>query len=191
MQSYYDGPPRRKSGVHWVWILLGIFAICGCGGVGLLGAILFPAFARARTSVQERMCISNVRILCAASAMYSEDSDGHLPEASSWMDATEKYVDSPRNFSCPVVNHPNAFGPRIAGKYGYAVNEALSGKVRKGIADKTREILIFETADTSRNAKGDPAKTPPPNRHGAGRTEGYADGHAAFVKASSSPSGSQ
>ncbi|HVT13264.1 MAG TPA: hypothetical protein VHE55_13445 [Fimbriimonadaceae bacterium] len=191
MQSSYDGPPRRKSGVHWAWIVLGILAICGCGGVGLLGSILFPAFSRARAIAQERRCISNVRVLVAASAMYAEDFDDHLPPASLWMDALKSRADSPGNFSCPSVSRPNAFGPRVAGKYGYAFNEALSGKSRKGFSAQKSEVLIFESLDVSRNAQGDPATSAPPNRHGKGRTQGFTDGHAAFVKSSSSPSGSE
>lgn len=189
--GYRDGPPRRKAGLHWGWILLGVFVICGCGGVGLLGAILFPVFAQARLKAQQVTCIGNVRTLGEAASMYAADHDDRLPLAANWMDALRRDVGSSRNFSCPAISRPNTFGPRVSGKYGYAVNKALVGKSTKTIQDSAKEIWIFETGDLSRNASGDPGASAPPNRHGPGRTEGYGDGHAAFVKSTASPSGSR
>lgn len=194
MQSgdgYRDGPPRRKSGLHWAWILVGVFLICGCGGIGLLGAILFPVFAQARMKGQQTRCLSNVKQIGIATVMYANDFDDRLPPGATWMDATEKYAEYPRIFACPAVSRPGLLTPRVGGKYGYAVNTSLSGKTAKSIKDPGKVIWVFESSDLARNATGDPSTSPAPNRHGPGRTEGYADGHAAFVKSASSTSGSR
>ena len=47
--------------------------------IALLTAILFPAFTSLRQKGQQTSCVSNLRQLHAACALYAQDSDGLLP----------------------------------------------------------------------------------------------------------------
>ena len=47
--------------------------------IGILAALLFPVFARAKAAAQSATSISNVRQLVMASLMYAESSDDRLP----------------------------------------------------------------------------------------------------------------
>ena len=47
--------------------------------IGILAALLFPVFARAKAAAQSPTSISNVRQLVMASLMYAESSDDRLP----------------------------------------------------------------------------------------------------------------
>jgi len=49
--------------------------------IAILAAILFPAFARAREAARKATCISNVKQLCLAIQMYSQDYDEYMPSA--------------------------------------------------------------------------------------------------------------
>ena len=49
--------------------------------IGILAAILFPVFARARENARRASCMSNVKQLSMASLMYAQDYDDTLPGA--------------------------------------------------------------------------------------------------------------
>jgi prepilin-type N-terminal cleavage/methylation domain-containing protein/prepilin-type processing-associated H-X9-DG protein len=64
--------------------------------IGILVAILFPVFARARENARRASCQSNLKQLALAFVQYTSDSDGRLPQA--WdTDVTKQ----PGNL-CPV-----------------------------------------------------------------------------------------
>ena len=46
--------------------------------IGILAAILFPVFARARENARRASCMSNVKQLSLASLMYAQDYDERL-----------------------------------------------------------------------------------------------------------------
>ena len=66
--------------------------------ISLLAAMLFPVFASARAAARRTVCISNLRQIGMALAMYREDWEG-LPQHLS--DANATYVKDPRIFLCP------------------------------------------------------------------------------------------
>ena len=178
--SDYSAPPgKKKSNNTWIWVVVGVIVICGCGGAGLLGTVLVPVFLRARNAARTNACVSNIKNLGRAELMYATDHDESLPLADSWTDSTSTYVDSQRQFSCPVVR-------RNGGQYGYAANKLFGGK--KIPASKGDQVILFETSNLVRNANGDPSHENPPNRHGQGRTESYLDGHSSWVRSGRVPS---
>jgi len=72
---------------------------------------------------------------------------------------------------------------RLKGQeYGYAISSSLDKKKIEGVDTPMTTVMHFETTDLVRNAQGDPATSPNPDRHGKGRTETYVDGHAKFVR---------
>jgi hypothetical protein len=168
-------PPKKQSYL-WLWILLGVFVVCGCGAIVVLPAILFPVFSQARRAAVRAQCMSNVKQLVNGSLMYASDFDDKLPVAAKWQDSIEKYMPYyPEAFTCPALR-------RSGGRNGYAAAKDLSGKKLDQIRTPATTVWIYETADLARNANGDPVAEPPPNRHGPGRTVGHADGSAKFLK---------
>ncbi|MCC7101535.1 MAG: prepilin-type N-terminal cleavage/methylation domain-containing protein [Fimbriimonadaceae bacterium] len=56
--------------------------------IAILAALLFPVFARAKASAKQTQCISNLRQIGAATAMYMADNDDQFPQA---VDASDKF----------------------------------------------------------------------------------------------------
>ena len=69
-------PYRRGSGGFTLVELLVVIAI-----IAILAAILFPVFARARAKAYQTTCVSNLRQLSNALAMYQSDYEGYYPAA--------------------------------------------------------------------------------------------------------------
>ncbi|MFZ4508783.1 MAG: prepilin-type N-terminal cleavage/methylation domain-containing protein [Fimbriimonas sp.] len=57
--------------------------------IALLAAILFPVFARAKASAKQTTCLSNLRQIGTATALYMGDSDDVFPFA---LDASDKFA---------------------------------------------------------------------------------------------------
>src|SRR5688500_9143161 len=61
--------------------------------IAILAAILFPVFAQAREKARAAACLSNLKQLGLATAMYAQDHDELLPYGHSftWPDQKELY----------------------------------------------------------------------------------------------------
>ena len=68
--------------------------------IGILAAILFPVFARARERGYMTSCISNQRQLAIAIQARALDNEGDLPLPGEWVDAVGLSSD-PKIFDCP------------------------------------------------------------------------------------------
>ncbi len=75
--------PRSANGAFTLIELLVVIAI-----IAILAGILFPVFARAKRSAKQTACISGLKQVGAATAMYMSDHDGVFPHA---LDASDKY----------------------------------------------------------------------------------------------------
>ena len=71
--------------------------------IGILAALLFPAFALVRSNARRTSCISNLKQIGGAMEMYKADYDGRFPFA---VDPFDKYVGTGPPF-------PNGFGALI------------------------------------------------------------------------------
>lgn len=78
--------------------------------IGILAAILFPVFARARENARRSSCAGNLKQLALALIMYTQDHDGGLPSYSksgsgaTWpqlYDPTVAYVKNTQIYRCP------------------------------------------------------------------------------------------
>lgn len=98
----------------------------------------------------------NLKTMHQAILMYSE-SEGALPEASGWMDAAYtrlKTADLKEEEAKKQMKALDGMGPD---EYGYAMNQALSGK--DPFDERLKgQILLFESKNLDWNAKGDPKK---------------------------------
>src|SRR5258708_31004086 len=72
--SLHRMEPRRPSGFTLIELLV-VIAI-----ISVLAGILFPVFAKARSSARETSALSNLKQIGAALHMYTADYDEHLPD---------------------------------------------------------------------------------------------------------------
>ena len=106
--------------------------------------------------------MTNLKSIHTAIMLYQE-SEGQLPYAQSWMDATWKRLqtgdmeetEAKKQLRSPSVASANPLG------YGYAFNEALSGKHTLDVKDPENTPLVFDSSDISWNAFGNPAQLAP------------------------------
>lgn len=103
----------------------------------------------------------NLKIMRNALLSY-EESEGQFPDAKSWMTAIEKRIVTDElkrgEAEKKLVTPENVGQPD---KFGYALNDAVSGKYHEDIKDP-KTPLVFESVSDEKNAHGDPAKTRKP-----------------------------
>ena len=120
---------------------------------GMFDFILHPVRQHAYSATSEQ----NLKALYVALGLYHE-SEGQYPDSTHWMDAIENRIntyDLAKGEAEKKLIRPDLLGQD--GKFGYAMNDAASGKYKDDIKDpKTPQI--FESKDVSRTAHGDPAK---------------------------------
>ena len=79
------------------------------GIVGLLAAIVFPAFSRVRASGRRATCASNLRQIGIALNQYAQDNRSLYPRinyttsCAPWADAVFPYIKSEQVFQCPEL----------------------------------------------------------------------------------------
>jgi hypothetical protein len=173
-------PPPTKNKNVVLWVVVGVLAICACGVVPILAAILLPVFSQAKFAAQRTAALSNSKRAALGAILYSADYDNRLPLAQNWMDSTFPYSKSETVFRSPLAmkDNPDA--------YGFAFRLDLSGKKMADIAQPAKAEMIFDSTDTSRNAHGNLELLPRPGRYGTGARRSniiaYADGHAKAVQ---------
>ena len=81
--------------------------------IGILAAILFPVFARARERARRASCQSNLKQLGLAARMYADDYDDHPFNGSGfgleihpWGDQLLPYIKNTDIFQCPTLGSP-------------------------------------------------------------------------------------
>jgi prepilin-type processing-associated H-X9-DG protein len=148
---------------------MAIAGICVSGfmllfSVPMVAGMMLPALARAKQQAQAVNCINNMRQLGLGVKIYANGHGGMLPPATTWCDAIQSNVGSPKVYQCPTEP-----GLRCA----YAFNAKLGGKKDNQIDPQT--VLLFES-DAGWNATGSASELKP-HRHSSGMaTVAFADG---------------
>ncbi len=105
------------------------------------------------TTKYEGDTMSNLKRISEALQLYKE-SEGQYPEATGWMDAAMlrlKTSDLTEDEARKKLKDPRLSG---AESFGFAMNEAASGKTDKDFPDPNKIILIFSSQATVWNAHG-------------------------------------
>ena len=136
-------PRRKKSGFTLIEVLV-VVAI-----IGLLAALLFPVFARARENARRASCLSNMKQIGLGLLQYVGDydeqnsriwygssGDSNATTSYKWMDAIYPYVKSEQIFTCPSHTLPVTIGTSTFDAYkfrtgrnwgSYAANSSYFG----------------------------------------------------------------
>lgn len=178
----------RRGSVHPLELLIVIFVIC------VLVTILFPVFGRAREKARQASCLSNVKQLSLAYAMYSDDykdvgldpailkenilEQGFLPYT-----RDNRLFHCPDDFRTPSAQEDELFDVKLS--YGW---NALTLKEAKGRApvNGAQIPLVFDAATTRTTSpwklEALPESTYPlALRHTEGMNVAFFDGHAKWL----------
>ncbi|MFP3903945.1 MAG: prepilin-type N-terminal cleavage/methylation domain-containing protein [Armatimonadota bacterium] len=103
---------RRKGGFTLIELLV-VIAI-----IAILAAILFPVFARAREKARQSSCLSNMKQIGLAVAMYTQDFDERFPpvyiyvdgsRVSGFYDLLGPYTKNEQMYLCPSGDFPYTY----------------------------------------------------------------------------------
>jgi prepilin-type N-terminal cleavage/methylation domain-containing protein/prepilin-type processing-associated H-X9-DG protein len=110
----------RSTGGFTLIELLVVIAI-----IAILAAILFPVFAQAREKARQVSCLSNLKQLGAAFAMYTQDYDEQLPNATHGMAG----VNQPGGWlfytAFPTSEYPRSYDISQGSVFPYVKNAAV------------------------------------------------------------------
>jgi prepilin-type processing-associated H-X9-DG protein len=148
--------PKKKVTIRLVELLVVV------GIIAVLGALLFPVFARAREKARQTSSLSNVKQIVLGMQMFALDYDGRLPYASTWTGQLEPYLKDRSLYRDPADNSDQ--------EVSYSMVPRYSGAVLEDIPDPETAIIVYESEF------GRPAY-----RHNGGMNVGYADGHAKWI----------
>jgi prepilin-type processing-associated H-X9-DG protein len=157
--------PQKRSGMSGgavcgivAAVLLGVVVVFG----GIMGAILFPVFTRAREKARQASCQANLSQLSMAVQQYATDHQNTLPDATTWQQDISQYVGgNTQLFTCPSTQQSGT---------SYTFNPALSRVPLSAIADPSAVPMIYDSGL---------AHGAGPHAHGG--NVAYVDGHAKWV----------
>ena len=136
--------------------------------VAVLGAVLFPTFAKSREKARQSSCSSNMKQIALALQMYARDYDGYLPAAYGWQDLVMPYIKNEQVFACPTRTTP---------KPHYALSPYVAGRNLGEIADPDTTVMLYEVGEGGQ----------PIFPHNDGANYGFVDGHVKWFRKDKAP----
>lgn len=113
-----------------------------------------------------------LRGLATGLLLYAGDHDDRFP-GPTWMDDLTPYVRQSRSFRSPAFDMSTT-------EYGYALNEAVAGKMTVEINNPDQTVAIFDSTNLARNAIAPLSTKPNPGRYSGYNTLAMADGSTRF-----------
>jgi len=183
--------------------------------IGILAAMLFPAFSQARESARRAVCLSNLRQVGMALQMYTMDHNERLPgpgaSGREWPVSLQPYMKSTQILVCSSDNHSGE--PTISGEgtfpLSYGWNSLDLGDGRYGfrnpngsplslnsVSMPSETFMVFDylshnapneaqVLDASHLDTGDASTTRVASRHLEGFSALYGDGHVKWRRGGS------
>jgi prepilin-type N-terminal cleavage/methylation domain-containing protein len=159
------------------------------GIIGVLSAILFPVFARAREKARQTTCLNNQRQIATAIQLYCEENDEQLPTAATVWTALKL---TPKLQSCPSASKRFKDGSYFfnGGSHlsGQALGDCPSPAETLLLADGKRQYIPngwATPATWGRMSSGDIAGVLDLERHAPSIIVTYLDGHSGVVNTTS------
>jgi prepilin-type N-terminal cleavage/methylation domain-containing protein/prepilin-type processing-associated H-X9-DG protein len=160
---------RRDSGFTLIELLI-VIAI-----IGILAAILFPAFSQAREGARRIVCVSNLRQIGMGLQMYAQDHAETLPGAASSdvanfgegtatgasvLSTLSRYTGSTQIFVCPSASAAGgADAPTQLSDSNYMANAVIAGRNLAVLPTPDSIIFIQENRVRSHVAYLRPARS--------------------------------
>ncbi|NIR01445.1 MAG: prepilin-type N-terminal cleavage/methylation domain-containing protein, partial [Gemmatimonadales bacterium] len=94
---------RRVRGFTLIELLV-VIAI-----IGILAAMVFPVFARARESARKAVCLSNVKNIALAFQMYLADNNDTFPPAEHRAEVIDYFQGRWGDDECPLMTYCNPY----------------------------------------------------------------------------------
>lgn len=163
-------PPRANNTAIAVLVLI-VVGLILLAIMGVLAAVLFPAFLRARVAATEDSCMMNLKRLGGAMRAYQANWNDACPSADTWNDSLAPGFRDRAVFRCPADK---------SGKPGYAMNRKLSGASRSVLNAGRDTVMLFDSVP-GYNQAGGPELLPTEPRHPGGHMVVFADGHVQKV----------
>jgi prepilin-type N-terminal cleavage/methylation domain-containing protein/prepilin-type processing-associated H-X9-DG protein len=125
------------------------------GIIAVLAAILFPVFGAVRKSSYKATCVSNLRQLCMAQKMYSDDCDRTLVPAKAgadtWCVLLQPYMKSEKIVKCPSDRTGQKAASSQDLEHSYGINYNLTYNSGYGgpfvykmsAVNRTSDLLLF------------------------------------------------
>jgi prepilin-type N-terminal cleavage/methylation domain-containing protein len=104
--------------------------------IGILAAMLFPIFTKAREKSRQVSCINNERQLATAVMMYTHDNMDTYPPAGDWTRALADYITDPRILHCPSTRAMPCYG----------LTEQLMGAADGDVRCPVKTVMIAESS---------------------------------------------
>lgn len=182
----------KRRAFTWIEALV-VIAI-----IGILAAILFPAFSRSRENGPKNSCQSNLRQISLGFAQYVQDYHEKYPPiansggAFGWADVLQPYIKSTQLLQCNIESSFSENQPQKTGYTDYWFNRTLA-KQNYDVKNPDTLITLGDGNDGQENTNARynlstlPAawiadQSSPAYRHLEGANYAFADGHVKWLK---------
>ena len=164
-EAQVEPPKRRRRGCKIALAIFGVVVLVLGVWLGPLiydgfkSGLIQSLFAGDPNRKYEGTTTENLKAMRTALMLY-HDSEGQFPRADGWMDAISQRLLQTADLA-DKEGEKKMIRPALLGnpgQFGYSLSDAASGRYKGDIKDP-KTPLIFESADTKRNAHGDPAKS--------------------------------
>jgi len=156
--------PKKKNTAAIIVIVVVAALVVPIFIIGILAAILFPVFAKARENARLAVCESNVKQIELGLLQYTQDHNDTYPaSAANYESAVMPYLQNEAVFRCP---------DNMAGAESYSLNAKLQGYNLAKMSTPAAVVAIYEGKNGTLEF-----------RHNGKAVVGFADGHVQAIRA--------